>query len=149
MSSVNEATLIGRLGRDPESRNMQNGDAICNISLATSEKWKDKASGDQKESTEWHRVVFYGRLAEVAGQYLKKGALVYVKGKIKTRKWSDKDGVEKYTTEIHGHELKMLSSRDDDNGGSRPSAPAPAPRQQGQQRAPAQQRGGYDDDIPF
>jgi single-strand DNA-binding protein len=140
VSSINKATLIGRVGRDPELRRAGSGTAITNMSLATSETWKDKTTGEKKEATEWHRIVFYDRLAEVAAEYAKKGAMVYVEGQIKTRKWTDKDGVEKYTTEIQARELKLLSRPSGDGG----SAPAPAPRPQ--QRAP---RGGVDDDIPF
>lgn len=152
MSSLNQVNLIGRLGQDPEVRNMPNGDAICTISLATSETWKDKDSGDKKEATEWHRVVFFGKLAEVAGKYTKKGGLIYVSGKLKTRKWQDKEGNDRYTTEINAHEMKLLGSKSDgdagggreqNNGGSRPAA---APKQQAQQRRPADD---IDSDIPF
>jgi single-strand DNA-binding protein len=108
MSSVNKVILLGHLGADPEMRYAQSGDAVCNIRLATSESWKDKSSGEKKEVTEWHRVVFYRNLAEIAGQYLKKGGHAYIEGKLKTRKWKDKDGQDRYTTEIEGHELKML-----------------------------------------
>lgn len=111
MASVNKAILIGNLGRDPEVRYMQDGSAVANISIATTEKWTDKESGDKKEATEWHRVVFYQKLAEIVRQYLKKGSAVYVEGKIKTRKWTDKDGVEKYTTEIAGDVLQMLGGK--------------------------------------
>ncbi|MDE2398280.1 MAG: single-stranded DNA-binding protein, partial [Burkholderiales bacterium] len=100
MASVNKVILIGNLGRDPEVRYAASGSAICNVTIATSRQWKDKTSGERQEETEWHRVVFYDRLAEIAGEYLKKGRPVYVEGRLKTRKWTDKDGVEKYTTEI-------------------------------------------------
>lgn len=140
MSSINKATLIGRVGKDPELRKTSSGTSIANMSLATSETWKDKQIGEKKEATEWHRIVFYDRLAEVAAEYAKKGAMIYVEGAIKTRKWTDKDGVEKYTTEIQARELKLLSRPSGDS-----AAPAPAPRPQ--QRAA--QSGGFDDDIPF
>lgn len=147
MSSINQVQLIGRVGRDPEVRNTSQGTAIANVSLATSETWKDKATGEKREATEWHRIVFYDRLAEVVGQYAKKGALIFVQGSLKTRKWTDKDGVEKYTTEIQAREMKLLGGRSDD-GGQRAAAPAPAPaaRQQG-----GGNQGGFDEDdrIPF
>lgn len=112
MASVNKVILVGNLGADPESRYMPNGDAVCNVRLATTESWKDKSSGEKKEITEWHRVVFYRRLAEIAGQYLKKGTPVYVEGRIRTRKWQDKDGQERYTTEIEATEMQMLGRRE-------------------------------------
>lgn len=112
MASVNKVILVGNLGADPESRYMPNGDAVCNVRLATTESWKDKASGEKREITEWHRVVFYRRLAEIAGQYLKKGTPVYVEGRIRTRKWQDKDGQERYTTEIEATEMQMLGRRE-------------------------------------
>lgn len=155
MSSLNKAQIIGRLGRDPEVRHLQNGDAVCTLSVATSEKWKDKQSGETKEATEWHRIVLYGKLAEIAGQYLKKGSLAYFEGKLKTRKWQDKDGKDNYTTEINATEMRMLSGsgdgggegRDSNNEGSRTQTqqrPAAAPAQQ-KAKAPAD----FDDDAPF
>ena len=175
MASVNKVTLIGNLGRDPEVRYAASGAAICNVAIATSRSWKDKTSGERQEETEWHRVVFYDRLAEIAGEYLKKGKSIYVEGRLKTRKWTDKDGVEKYTTEIIASEMTMLGGREDgagprgggggagEEGGygeqqgrseaprraapPRTPAPAPAPR------APAAKSStGFDDmddDIPF
>ena len=110
MASVNKVILVGRLGKDPETRYMPNGDAVTNITLATSETWKDK-NGEKQEKTEWHRVTFYRKLAEIAGEYLKKGSMAYVEGRLETRKWTDKAGVEKYTTEIIANEMQMLSSR--------------------------------------
>jgi single-strand DNA-binding protein len=110
MASVNHVMLIGHVGQDPEVRYLPNGDAACNISVATTDKWKDK-SGEQKEATEWHRIAFFGKLAEIAGEYLKKGSLVYVTGKIKTRKWKDKEGNEKYTTEIVADKMQMLGGK--------------------------------------
>ena len=140
MASVNKVILVGNLGADPESRFAPSGDAICNISVATTETWKDKNTGDKKESTEWHKVGFYGKLAEIAGQYLRKGSQVYVEGSLRTRKWQDKNGQDRYTTEIRGDVMKMLGGKPE---GQQQAA---APRQQ----AP-QQSGGMDmdDDIPF
>lgn len=138
-------------------RYMQNGNAVANLSIATSETWKDKSSGDKKEATEWHRCVFFDRLAEVVGEYAKKGTLIYVEGKLKTRKWTDKDGAEKYTTEIHCHEMKLLSSRQDggarnDRGNGDPEERYREPAQREQSR-PAQRQAApdnFDDqDIPF
>ena len=116
MASINKVILIGNLGRDPEVRYSANGAAICNITIATSRNWKDKTSGDKMEETEWHRVVFYDRLAEIAGEYLKKGRSVYVEGRLKTRKWQDKDGAEKYTTEIIADNMQLLGGRDGGGG---------------------------------
>ncbi len=113
MASVNKAILIGHLGKDPETRYLPDGSAITNVSIATSEQWTDKASGEKKESTEWHRVVFFKRLAEIAGEYLKKGSQVYIEGKITTRKWKDKDDNERYTTEIRADSLKILSKAEE------------------------------------
>jgi single-strand DNA-binding protein len=162
MASVNKVILIGNLGADPESRYAPSGDAICNIRLATTDTWKDKASGERREATEWHRVSFYGRLAEIAGQYLRKGSQVYIEGSLRTRKWQDKDGQDRYTTEIRADEMKMLGSRQG-MGGEAPmrqsegyeSAPAPSRSAPQQPSAPAKgpaQGGGFgdfDDDIPF
>lgn len=108
MSSLNRVTLIGHLGADPETRSFSDGAMVCNLRLATSESWKDRATGEQRESTEWHRVVLYRRLAEIADQYLRKGSQIYVEGKLRTKKWTDKSGAERYTTEIEADELKML-----------------------------------------
>src|SRR6478752_5636225 len=118
MASVNKVILIGNLGRDPEVRYTPNGNAVCNVSVATTRTWKNKDSGDKSEETEWHRVVFYDKLAEIAGEYLKKGRSVYVEGRLKTRKWQDKDGVEKYTTEIVATDMQMLGSREGMGGGA-------------------------------
>lgn len=112
MASVNKVTLIGNLGRDPEVRYTPNGAAVCNVSVATTRNWKDKSSGDKVEETEWHRVVFYDRLAEIAGEYLKKGRSVYVEGRLKTRKWQDKDGKDNYTTEIVADQMQLLGGRE-------------------------------------
>jgi single-strand DNA-binding protein len=115
MASVNKVILIGNLGRDPETRYTTGGDAICNLNIATSEQWKDK-SGEKQERTEWHRVVLFGRQAEIAGEYLKKGRSVYIEGRLQTRKYTDKDGVEKYSTEIVGDRMQLLGSREGGGG---------------------------------
>ena len=112
MSGVNKVIIVGFLGSNPEMRSMPNGDAVTNVSIATSETWIDKISGEKKEKTEWHRVIFFRRQAEIAAQYLKKGSLVYVEGQISTRKWQDKNGQDHYTTEIFGSDLKMLNTKD-------------------------------------
>jgi single-strand DNA-binding protein len=176
MASINKVIIIGNLGRDPEVRYTPSGAAVCNVSVATTRNWKDKNSGDKVEETEWHRVVFYDRLAEIAGEYLKKGRSVYVEGRLKTRKWQDKDGKDTYTTEIVAENMQLLGGREGGGGGggnygggnaggdegfsrepaenSRPAArpaaasrPAPAP-------APAASKSStgfddMDDDIPF
>ena len=161
MASVNKVIIVGNLGKDPEVRYAPSGSAICNITVATSRQWKDKTSGEKQEETEWHRVVFYDRLAEIAGEYLKKGRPVYVEGRLKTRKWTDKEGVEKFTTEIVAAEMQLLGGReggsggggDDSGGGGQRSAPAPRPAA-GRPAAstPAKSSTGFDDmddDIPF
>lgn len=129
MASINKVILIGNVGKDPEVRYTSSGAAICNISVATSRNWKDKNSGERQEETEWHRVVFYDRLAEIAGEYLRKGRSVYIEGRLKTRKWADKDGIEKYTTEIIADQMQMLGGKD--------GAEAPAPKPAASQRQPA------------
>jgi len=143
---INKVILIGNLGNDPQVRYMPSGGAVTNISVATSEQWKDKNTGEARENTEWHRVVFFNRLAEVAGEYLRKGSKVYVEGKLQTRKWQDNNGVDRYTTEIVANEMQMLDSRGGGGGQSGGSAPAG-----GGGSAPA--GGGnydqFDDDIPF
>lgn len=152
MASVNKVILVGNLGADPETRYTASGDAVCNIRLATTESWKDKNSGEKREITEWHRVVFYRKLAEIAGQYLKKGSQVYLEGRIKTRKWQDKDGQDRYTTEIEAIEMQMLGNRsaDGDRGDSQPARP---PRQGssggGGGNAPKPAFDDLGDDIPF
>lgn len=146
---VNKVILVGNLGADPETRYMPSGSAVTNIRIATSESWKDKTSGEQQERTEWHNVVFFGRLAEIAAEYLRKGSQVYVEGSLRTRKWEGKDGVERYTTETVANEMQMLGGR---SGGG--SAPASAPSQQSRRSSPAQESSAppsddFDDDIPF
>ena len=166
MASVNKVIIVGNLGKDPEIRYLPSGSAICNIAVATSRQWKDKTSGERQEETEWHRITFFDRMAEIAGEYLKKGKSVYVEGRLKTRKYTDKDGVEKYATDIIATEMQLLGGReggsgggggmggDDETGSARPaqrstppartSAPAPKPA--------AKSSTGFedmDDDIPF
>lgn len=176
MASVNKVIIVGNLGRDPEVRYSPEGSAICNLSLATTSQWKDKASGEKREETEWHRVVMYNRLAEIAGEYLKKGRAVYVEGRLKTRKWQDKDtGADRYSTEIVADQMQMLGGRDEGGGGGgygggagggfddgsqqqqRPARSAPAQQRPAPARqAPAQGSNNnaanladMDDDIPF
>lgn len=153
MASVNKVILVGNLGRDPEVRYSPDGAAICNVSLATTSQWKDKSSGERREDTEWHRVVFYNRLAEIAGEYLRKGRSIYVEGRIKTRKWQDKEtGQDRYSTEIIADQMQMLGGRDDD-GGQREAPQRTAPQRQPQQRPAPQQSAAsladMDSDIPF
>ncbi|MDO9404180.1 MAG: single-stranded DNA-binding protein [Polaromonas sp.] len=168
MASVNKVIIVGNLGRDPETRTFPNGDQIANVTIATTDRYKDKTSGEMKEITEWHRVSFFGRLAEIVGQYLRKGSQVYVEGSLRTRKYTDKDGIEKYSTEIRADSMQMLGSRQgmggpsgggDDDGGerqySRPPAAAPRAPAAAAPRAPAapsRAASGFDDmddDIPF
>lgn len=158
MSSLNKCSFIGHLGRDVELRYLPSGEAVANFSIACSEKWKDKQTGEMREETEWVRISFFGKLAEVAGQYLHKGSLVYVDGKMKTRKYTDKDGVEKTSTEIKGETLKMLGGKGNSEGGQAPRQQGSAPRQASQQRQAAPQSNGggkgsgfddMDDDIPW
>jgi single-strand DNA-binding protein len=157
MASVNKVIVVGNLGRDPEIRTFPSGDQVANVTIATTDKWKDKQSGEMKEATEWHRVVFNGRLAEIAGQYLRKGSQVYVEGSLRTRKWTDQSGVEKYSTEIRADQMQMLGGRqggDQADEGGQSRAPAPAARPQ-QRNAPApapRAANGFDDmddDVPF
>ena len=158
MASVNKVILIGNLGRDPETRYTADGAAITNIAIATSDRWKDKATGEMNEATEWHRVVFFGRQAEIAGEYLKKGRPVYVEGRLRTRKWQDKEGNDKYTTEIVAENMQMLGSREGMGGGGaefegageESRAPAPARASSGRPASkPATTIADMDDDIPF
>ncbi len=170
MASVNKVIIVGNLGRDPEVRYTPDGAAICNVSIATTSNWKDKTTGERREETEWHRVVFYNRLAEIAGEYLKKGRSVYIEGRLKTRKWQDKDtGADRYSTDIVADQMQMLGGRDDGGqggGGGDRSPEAPRQRQARQQNqgsayqaaregrpAPAPSAApnfaDMDDDIPF
>ena len=151
MASVNKVILVGNLGRDPETRYMPDGAAITNVSVATSFQWNDKTSGEKKEETEWHRVVFRAKLAEIAGEYLKKGSQVYIEGRLRTRKWQDKDGQDRYTTEIVADRMQMLGSR---AGAGEPRAEAPAESRAAEPKAAAAKKpaGKFDDmedDIPF
>jgi single-strand DNA-binding protein len=154
MASVNKVILIGNLGRDPETRYMPDGGAITNISVATTDVWKDK-QGEKQEKTEWHRVAFFGKLAEIAGEYLKKGSQVYVEGRLQTRKWQDKDGADKYTTEIVADRMQMLGSRQGMGGGGRDAGEGgeSAPRAPSGAAKPTAKAGGkfddFEDDIPF
>ncbi len=163
MASVNKVIIVGNLGKDPEVRYMPSGSAICSVTIATSRQWKDKTSGERQEETEWHRVTFFDRMAEIAGEYLKKGRPVYVEGRLKTRKYTDKDGVEKYATEIIACDMQLLGGREGGGGGGGAAgddmgSPAPAPRSAPAARsAPAPKPAAksstgfddMDDDIPF
>ncbi|NRF69225.1 single-stranded DNA-binding protein [Aquincola sp. S2] len=170
MASVNKVIIVGNLGRDPEVRYTPNGSAVCNLGVATTRNWKNKESGERQEETEWHRVVLFDRLAEIAGEYLKKGRSVYIEGRLRTRKWTDKDGVEKYTTEIYGEQMQLLGGREgmgggasggaDDGGyegggggGDAPPRRSAPPRAPAASQKPAQKSSGgfedMDDDIPF
>ncbi len=153
MASVNKVIIVGNLGRDPEMRTFPSGDQVANVTIATTDRWRDKNTGENKEATEWHRVVFNGRLAEIVGQYLRKGSQVYVEGSLRTRKWTDQSGQEKFTTEIRADTMQMLGGRQED------AENAPAPRQQ-QRPAPSPRASApapraasgfddMDDDIPF
>ena len=165
MASVNKVILVGNLGQDPEVKYMPSGGAVANVSIATSDRWKDKQTGEQRERTEWHRLVFFNRLAEIVGGYLQKGSAVYVEGRLQTRKWQGQDGQDRYTTEIVVNEMQMLGGRGGGQsggsaqfgGGQQQQRSAPRPQQQGQQQpggpAPAPNYDGpgddFDDDIPF
>lgn len=150
MASVNKVILIGNLGRDPEVRFLPSGEAVANFSIATTEKWKDK-SGEMKEQTEWHRIAFFGRQAEICGEYLRKGSAVYVEGRLQTRKWTDKDGNERYTTEVRGDRMQLLGGRG--GGGSEPMSREPAGAGAAAPAKAQPKSGGafdeMDDDIPF
>ena len=167
---VNKVIIVGNCGQDPETRFMPSGGAVTNLSIATSESWKDKNTGDQQERTEWHRVVFFNRLAEIAGEYVKKGFKLYVEGSLRTRKWQGQDGQDRFTTEVVASEMQMLDSRGGQQGGGfdqsqggggyQQSAPQQSQQQAPQQSAPQQsqqqpsqqqtpQDGAFDDDIPF
>lgn len=150
--SVNKVILIGRLGQDPDVRYMPNGQAVANVTIATSETWKDKNTGEQQEQTEWHRVVFFRRLAEVVGEYLKKGSRIYVEGRLQTRKWQDNQGQERYTTEIIANEMQMLDTRDSSNSASGKNdngSAQPAEMNMGDQFDMAATGNSEIDDIPF
>ena len=140
MAGINKVIIVGHLGNDPEMRSMPNGEAVANISVATSEAWTDKNTGERREVTEWHRIVFYRKLAEICGQYFKKGAQVYIEGRLRTRKWQDQNGQDRYTTEIQGDVIQMLGTRPQSADGANNSQPMP------QQDASAN---AFDDSIPF
>lgn len=144
MSDLNQVQLIGRLGADPEVRYTASGAAIANLRIATSERWKDKQTGEQQERTEWHRVSFFGRQAEICGEYLQKGAQIYVSGKLQTRKWQDQDGNDRYSTEVVGNNMIMLGGRGSQEGTQ------PAKQSGFRDKQPAQEEEGFvDEDIPF
>lgn len=157
MASVNKVILVGNLGRDPEVRYSPEGAAICNMAIATTSTWKDKASGERREETEWHRVVMYNRLAEIAGEYLKKGRSVYIEGRLKTRKWQDKDtGADRYSTEVVADQMQMLGGRDEGEQEAASRQPRTAARRPAPQQSPAPtptstnaDLADMDDDIPF
>ena len=159
MASVNKVIIVGNLGRDPETRYLPSGEAVTNISVATTDTWKDKTSGEKKELTEWHRVAFFGRLAEIAGEYLKKGSQVYVEGSLRTRKWQDKEGKDRYTTEIRADNMQMLGSRagagEPRGGAGEPRRELSAPKAESAAKAeagvkkPAGKFDDMEDDIPF
>ena len=154
---INKVILVGHLGKDPETKYMPSGGAVTNVTLATSEGWKDKTSGEKQERTEWHRVVFFNKLAEIAGEYLKKGSQVYVEGSLRTRKWQNKEGVDQYTTEIVANEMQMLGGKPGSGAGggdySQSSSSAASSSRSSGQSAPQAQPAGmdapFDDDIPF
>lgn len=158
--SLNKVELIGNLGADPELRYLQNGGAVANLNIATSESWKDKTTGEKKEKTEWHRVVIFGKLAEIAGEYLRKGSKVFIEGALQTRKWQDQDGVDRYTTEIvvamNGRMIMLSAANDNQAGGQRQGSQQGGwgqpqqPTHSGQQKPPANEPPmDFDDDIPF
>ena len=154
MASVNKVILIGNLGKDPETRYLPSGEAVTSFSIATSETWKDKTSGEKKEATEWHRISAFGKLAEICGEYLRKGSPVYIEGSLRTRKWQDKEGQDRYTTEIRADQMRMLGSRGGEGGGGGGMRePSAAPSGGSASKAPAKKSGGsfddMDDDIPF
>ena len=151
MASVNKVILVGNLGADPEMRATTGGDPVCNLRLATSEQWKDKATGEAKETTEWHRVVLFRRLAEVAGQFLHKGASVYIEGRLKTRKWQDKDGQDRYTTEVEASELRMLGggAGTGDRGSAADAGSNPYAGWRGNARSAPAQRVPDEEEYPF
>jgi single-strand DNA-binding protein len=152
MASVNKVIIVGNLGADPETRYLPSGEAVTNIRVATTDKWKDKASGEMKEATEWHRIAFFGRLAEISGEFLKKGSQVYVEGTLRTRKWQDKEGHDRYSTEIRADVMQMLGSRSGSGEPRAERAEAGAPKAAEAKAAAKKPAGKFDDmddDIPF
>lgn len=148
MASVNKVIIVGNLGKDPEVRYLPSGDAAANITVATTDRWKDKASGEMQEATEWHQISFFGKLAEIAGQYLKKGSQVYVEGSLRTRKYTDKNGVEKYATDIKAVSMQMLGAKES-SGESRPASQRQTPARQPAAKPASRGFDDMDDDIPF
>ena len=153
---INKVILIGNVGQDPETKAMPSGMTVCNLRVATSESWKDKQSGEMKEQTEWHTVAMFGRLAEIAGEYLKKGSQVYIEGRLRTRKWQDKSGNDRYSTEIVANEMQMLGSRGGmggssggGGGGGESRAASRAPEEAGAPVRSSTEKDDFDDDIPF
>lgn len=156
---INKVILVGHLGQDPEVKYMPSGGAVTNVSIATSDQWKDKQTGEMRDRTEWHRVVFFNRTAEVAGEYLRKGSQVYIEGRLQTRKWQDQNGQDRYTTEIVANDMQMLGGRAGGGTGTMDSAPMNTPPRNQTSNQPPQQGGGFgqspaagadfDDDIPF
>lgn len=151
---INKVILIGNLGADPETRSMPSGMTVANIRVATSENWKDKQSGEQKERTEWHSVALFGRLGEIAGEYLRKGSQVYIEGSLRTRKWQDKEGRDRYTTEVIANDMQMIGGRGGGGGGGGSSSTGATGSYESRERAPATEASGvgaeaFDDDIPF
>ena len=152
---INKVILVGNLGADPDTRYMPSGKAVCNIRIATSETWKDRQSGDQQERTEWHSVVMYDKLGEIAAEYLRKGSQVYIEGKLRTRKWQDKEGKDRYTTEIIADQMQMLGGRSGGSSGGggeyrpRPAASEGRSSPESRSAPPPADDGGFDDDIPF
>ena len=160
MSGINKVIVLGNVGKEPETRSFDSGDTVTNFSVATSEKWKDKSTGESKEQTEWHNIIMFGKLAEIAGQYLKKGSSIFVEGRLQTRKWQDKNGQDRHTTEIIANEMKMLGGRGDQSSGSTSDSQSkelkqgyyqPPTPQSARNKATfdAQSPAGFDDDVPF
>ncbi len=148
MASINKVIIVGNLGRDPENRYLPSGEQVTSIAVATTDRWRDKASGEQKEQTEWHRISFFGKLAEIAGQYLKKGSQVYIEGRLRTRKYTDKEGVDRYATEIIADTMQMLGNKQDSSQSSGQNSYADA-KQTGRRPAPPPAQSDMNDDIPF
>lgn len=146
---INKVILVGNLGADPDTRYMPSGKAVTNIRIATSESWKDRQTGDQQERTEWHTVVLFDKLGEIAAEYLRKGSQVYIEGSLRTRKWQDKEGKDRYSTEIVARDMQMLGGRGGAGGGGEPRAARSAPAEERSAPAPAADVGEFDDDIPF
>lgn len=147
MASINKVIIVGNLGRDPENRYLPSGEQVTGIAVATTDRWRDKATGEQKEATEWHRISFFGKLAEIAGQYLKKGSQVYIEGRLRTRKYTDKDGIDRYATEIIADTMQMLGSRQDVDNNQ--TGQGEYEKRKGRPMRQTPVKNGLDDDIPF